>query len=100
MVSALLPGAGRVVVDRAGPHSRTGDRMGDDVLTGWQQISEYLRVSQKTAQRYKNLKGLPVTYNGAGRVEATRQALDGWRFNEGENSLSEHCPKDFLFYSC
>jgi hypothetical protein len=74
--------------------------MKNDVLTGWQAIAQYLRVSEKTALRYSKLKRLPVTYNDTGRVASTRQALDEWCFNEGENGLSEHCPKDFLFYSC
>jgi hypothetical protein len=63
----------------------------DDVLTGWQSISDYLRVSQKTAMRYKKNLKLPVCYNSDGRVTTTRQALDSWRFGE---AMPEYYPKD------
>jgi hypothetical protein len=89
MVSAPLPGLAGCG-GSAGPHSEKSDRMMDDVLNGWQAISQYLRVSEKTALRYRKFKSLPVTYNEAGRVASTKQELDEWRFG----AMPEHCQKE------
>lgn len=51
----------------------------DDILEGWNEISKYLRVSDKTAQRYWKKKGLPVKKNPAGHPVITKSEADNWK---------------------
>jgi hypothetical protein len=54
----------------------------DDILEGWNEISKYLRVSDKTAQRYWKKKGLPVKKNRAGHPVITKSVAKNWKLNE------------------
>ena len=54
----------------------------DDILEGWNEISKYLRVSDKTAQRYWKKKGLPVKKNRAGHPVITKSEAENWKLNE------------------
>ncbi len=54
----------------------------DDILEGWNEISKYLRVSDKTAQRYWKKKGLPVKKNRAGHPVITKSVAEKWKLNE------------------
>jgi hypothetical protein len=54
----------------------------DDILEGWNEISKYLRVSDKTAQRYWKKKGLPVKKNRAGHPVITKSVAENWKLNE------------------
>jgi|WetSurMetagenome_2_1015567.scaffolds.fasta_scaffold10024_7 hypothetical protein len=51
-----------------------------EILIGWNEISNHLRVDPKTAQRYKKEKALPVQYDPAGHPITSRVKLDKWRF--------------------
>lgn len=53
-----------------------------DILTGWKAICEYLKVSEKTAIRYKKQRGLPVTKDPAGHPVIKKQSADNWRIQE------------------
>lgn len=51
-----------------------------DVLSGWQEVADYLGVCTRTAQRYSKTGGLPVKYP-AGRGKrpfASKAELDDW----------------------
>ncbi len=49
-----------------------------DILIGWKEISQYLRVSERTAQRYQE-KGLPVKYDPADHPILPKTSADEWR---------------------
>jgi hypothetical protein len=53
----------------------------DDILIGWKAISSYLKVSEKTAQRYRD-KGMPVKINEAGHPFITKADADKWMLRE------------------
>jgi len=53
-----------------------------DILTGWKEICEYLKVSEKTAKRYRKLRGLPVTKDPAGHPVIEKKSADNWRMQE------------------
>lgn len=55
-----------------------GESAMTDLLDRWGLIAGHLKVSEKTAIRYKK-RGLPVTYDPAGHPIATKQALDHWK---------------------
>jgi predicted site-specific integrase-resolvase len=50
----------------------------NDILTGWKEISQYMKVSYRTAIRYKNEKGLPVQINKAGHPVIKKETVDVW----------------------
>jgi len=50
-------------------------------LSYWNEISSYLGVSDKTAQRYAK-KGMPVKYDSCGHPYITKQEVDKWRFGK------------------
>ena len=54
----------------------------DDILEGWNEISKYLRVSDKTAQRYWKKKVLPVKKKRAGHPVITKSVAENWKLNE------------------
>jgi hypothetical protein len=56
-----------------------------DLLDRWGLIAEYLKVSEKTALRYKE-RGLPVIYDPAGHPVTTKQQLDQWKRQESQQS--------------
>ena len=56
-----------------------------DLLDRWGLIAEYLKVSEKTALRYKE-RGLPVIYDPAGHPVTTKQQLDQWKLQEPQQS--------------
>ena len=49
-------------------------------LDNWGQIAAELRVSQKTAMRYK-ARGLPIIYDPAGHPTTTKELLMAWKTN-------------------
>lgn len=51
----------------------------DDTLVGWKEISAYLRVSEKTAKRYRKHRGLPVIRDAAGHPAIEKKAAREWR---------------------
>lgn len=58
----------------------------NDLLDRWGLIAEYLKVSEKTALRYKE-RGLPVIYDPAGHPVTTKQQLDQWKRQESQQSV-------------
>ncbi len=54
----------------------------DEILEGWNEISTYLKVSDKTAIRYWKKKGLPVKKNRAGHPVITKTVAEKWKLNE------------------
>ncbi len=53
-----------------------------DLLTGWKEIAQHLRVSEKTAMRYSKEKGLPVTKDPAGHPVIKKETANDWRMRE------------------
>ena len=52
-----------------------------EVLSGWIEIAEYIRMSATTAQRYEHTLNLPIHRRGKGAkrpVYALKSALDRW----------------------
>lgn len=49
-----------------------------EILTGWKEIAVFLKVSDKTAQRYRKEKGLPVRINKAGHPIITKEKVERW----------------------
>jgi len=56
-----------------------------DLLDRWGLIANYLKVSEKTALRYKE-RGLPITYDPAGHPITTKEQLDRWKLQESQQS--------------
>ena len=50
-----------------------------DILSGWGQIANHLKVSEKTALRYGKERGLPISYDPAGHPVITKAKADQWR---------------------
>ncbi|HPL10546.1 MAG TPA: hypothetical protein PLQ77_07435 [Smithellaceae bacterium] len=50
-----------------------------EILTTWKEIAVYLRVSVKTAKRYRKNKGLPVQRDPAGHPTLHKQSADEWK---------------------
>ncbi|MEN6507969.1 MAG: hypothetical protein ABFD63_04125 [Smithella sp.] len=60
-----------------------------DILDRWGLIARHLKVSEKTAIRYYNNRGLPITYDPAGHPITTKKALDQWKLNSsGKNVIT------------
>lgn len=53
-----------------------------DLLTGWKEIAQHLRVSEKTAMRYSKERGLPVTKDPAGHPVIKKETANDWRMRE------------------
>ncbi len=53
-----------------------------DILIGWKEIAQYLRVSERTAQRYQESRGLPVKYDPADHPILPKTTADEWRMTE------------------
>jgi hypothetical protein len=53
-----------------------------DILTTWKEIAAYLKVSVKTAKRYRKHKGLPVRKDPAGHPVIKKQVADKWKIEE------------------
>ena len=53
-----------------------------DLLIGWKEIAQHLRVSEKTAMRYSKEKGLPVTKDPAGHPVIKKETANDWRMRE------------------
>ncbi|MEN6375523.1 MAG: hypothetical protein ABFD75_12215 [Smithella sp.] len=51
----------------------------DDILEGWKEISNHLKVSDKTAKRYYKQKGLPVKINKAGHPVIKKSVAEEWK---------------------
>jgi hypothetical protein len=54
----------------------------NEILVGWKDISTYLRVTEKTALRYRKEKKLPVTMDPAGHPVITKYEADKWRLKQ------------------
>jgi len=59
----------------------------DEILEGWNEISTYLKVSDKTAVRYWKKKGLPVKKNRAGHPVITKSLAEIWKLKEQTEAL-------------
>jgi len=57
-----------------------------ELLDRWGQIALHLGVSEKTAIRYKESKGLPVKYDPAGHPITTKEQLDRWKLQEPQQN--------------
>ena len=53
-----------------------------DILIGWKEISQYLRVSEKTAMRYRDERALPIEKDPAGHPVIKKNTADEWRLKE------------------
>jgi len=62
-------------------NTNRGENM-TEILIGWKEISQYLRVSEKTALRYHKHKGLPIEKDPAGHPVIKKISADEWRLNE------------------
>lgn len=72
------------------PPNHAVNRPGAKVLTGWKEISTYLRSGVRTVQRWETI-GLPVRRVGVGPVRpvmAFAEELDAWR-KEAPTGFSE-----------
>ena len=54
----------------------------NETLIGWKEISSYLRVSEKTAKRYRKHKGLPVIKDASGHPSIEKKTAYEWRMRE------------------
>jgi len=54
----------------------------NDILIGWKEIAEYLRVSEKTAMRYQKERECPIKKNNAGHPVIEKSTADEWRLKE------------------
>jgi len=50
-----------------------------EILTTWKEIATYLRVSVRTAKRYRKNKGLPVSRDPAGHPTIKKNTVDEWK---------------------
>ncbi len=50
-----------------------------DILIGWKEISQYLRVSVITAIRYHKTKNLPIKKDPAGHPFIEKKTIEKWR---------------------
>jgi hypothetical protein len=50
-----------------------------DILDRWNQIADHLKVSEKTAMRFRT-RGIPIKYDPSGHPITTKSALDAWRY--------------------
>lgn len=49
----------------------------EDLLVGWKEIADHLRVSISTAKRWARRRGLPV-HRLQGQIRADRKAVESW----------------------
>ena len=52
-----------------------------DILDRWGLIADYLKVSEKTALRFRK-RGIPIKYDPSGHPITTKSALDTWRYGK------------------
>jgi hypothetical protein len=81
-----------------GPHDSAND-VPPDRFDGWKEIAGFLRVSERTAQRYEQIRNLPVhriapsdsdaRHTRSDRVYAFRSELRLWMETDGKAALSE-----------
>jgi hypothetical protein len=50
-----------------------------DILTGWKEIAAYMRISEKTAKRYRKHRGLPVGKDPAGHPVINKKIAEEWK---------------------
>src|SRR5215469_18189363 len=56
----------------------------EDILDGWKAIAEYLRLTERTVQRWEKSRGLPVrrfkgdSHDEQPRVFAYKAEIDAW----------------------
>lgn len=50
-----------------------------EILIGWKEIAGYLKVSEKTAIRYEDERGMPVKRDPAGHPIITVKKIEVWR---------------------
>jgi ribosomal protein S8 len=55
---------------------------GKDILEGWKEISNFLKVSDKTAMRYAKFKDLPVRKNRAGHPIIYTSVVIQWKLQD------------------
>ncbi len=53
-----------------------------DLLIGWKEIADYLRVSERTAMRYSKHRGFPVQRDRIGHPVAAKSTVDEWRIKQ------------------
>jgi hypothetical protein len=53
-----------------------------DILIGWKEISSYLHVSERTAQRYHKERELPIKYDPAKHPIIMKKVIDNWRISK------------------
>jgi len=53
----------------------------DELLENWGPIASFLKVSERTAQRYHKEKGLPVKINIAGHPYIKKREAEKWKLN-------------------
>ncbi len=58
-----------------------------DLLSGWQEIADYLDKSIRTVQRWKRTRGLPIHHPaGLGSTpHASKKDFETWIFRRSEN---------------
>ena len=61
--------------------------LNEEILVGWKEISNYLRVSEKTAMRYCQERGLPVIKDPAGHPTIKKEIVEAWRATEAPPSI-------------
>src|SRR5579862_2092353 len=78
-------------------HKMIGERNANsgDELTTWQQISQYLQVTDRTAQNWHRTRGLPVRKIG-GRVTASIAELDSWKRSQTGDAPAQPEPFEEL----
>jgi hypothetical protein len=54
----------------------------NDILEGWNAISKFLNVSDRTAMKYYKLNGLPINFNRAGHPVGIKPELTEWRIGK------------------
>ena len=55
--------------------------MEEGILNSWKEISSYLCVTERTAQRYKQYRELPVVTDRAGHPIIKKESIDEWKLN-------------------
>lgn len=50
-----------------------------ETLVGWKDIAKYLEVSEKTAFRYADERGLPIKRDPAGHPIIKIKTIETWR---------------------
>jgi hypothetical protein len=78
-----LQDAGLVAAANVSPHCecRFCKNINNNLI-GWKEISNHLRVSEKTAIRYYKTKGFPVKINKAGHPFIKKAIAEEWYLKE------------------